>query len=286
LSYFINKATGTFRFLNKKQVGADPCYIFYHAPTRAVATAQYSDGSVTINKVEADGSLSDQQIVYTYEGKSVHPSRQTKPHLHCIIEAPNKNAFFATDLGTDKIHKIDIATAQAGTSDFTSLFKQSKSFEIAPGAGPRHLIFNKKGSHSYLISELSGMVTVFTVDAGNNLTQLQTILADTLNAGGSADIHLSPDERFLYTSTRIRGDGIVIFSVNNDGTLKRIGYHATGRQPRNFAITPDGSRMLVACQNSGIIMIFNIDIQTGLLTDTGKTIPVDRPVCIQLITNN
>ncbi len=278
-----DKSAGTFRLLNRKEVANGPCYIFYHTLTRTVATANYNDGSVSITNIEADGSLGEQQLLFKYEGLSINPSRQTSPHVHCVIEAPDQKALFATDLGTDKIHKIDVTIPPSGIKDINTVFKESTSFDVEPGSGPRHLITNKKGTRAYLISELSGMASVFAIDAGNKLTLLQTVLADTLNAGGSADIHLSPDEKFLYTSTRIRGDGIVVFSVNTDGTLKRIGYQPTGRQPRNFAITPDGSSMLVACQNGGMIMIFNIDKKTGLLTDTGKTIQVARPVCIRFV---
>ena len=282
-AFAFDKAKGTLRLLNQKTVGAGPCNVFYHTPTRTVATANYSDGSVSITNVEADGSLGEQQVLFKYEGQGINAKRQNKPYLHCVIEAPDKKALFAADLGTDKIHKIDIEIPKNGTKDMNAIFKKSVSFDVEPGSGPRHIITNKKGTRAYLINELSGMATVFSIDAGNKLTQLQTLLADTENAGGSADIHLSPDERFLYTSTRIRGDGIVIFSVNNDGTLKRIGYHATGQHPRNFAITPDGKRLLVACQNSNMIMILNIDPKTGLLTDSGKTITIDRPVCIKFV---
>ena len=282
-AFAFDKSAGTLRLLNRKQVGSGPCYVTFHAPTRSVATANYNEGSVSIVKVEADGSLGDRQVSFQYEGQGINPTRQTKPHVHCIIEAPDKKAFFATDLGTDKIHKIEITMPQNDAKDLTAVFTKSTPVDLEPGSGPRHLIFNKKGSHAYLINELSGMATVFSVDAGNQLKQIQSVLADTVNAGGSADIRLSPDERFLYTSTRLKGDGIVIFKVNDDGTIKRIGYQATGIHPRNFAITPDGNRMLVACQNSNVIMIFNIDKHTGLLTDTGKSISVSRPVCIKFV---
>ena len=282
-AFAFNKNAGTLRFLNSKQVESDPCYILYHEPTHTVVTANYNGGSVSITQITDDGSLSDLQTVFTYEGQSINPRRQTRPHLHCIAATPDNKAIFATDLGTDKIHKIDISTPQGQAKELNLIFTKSASFELEPGSGPRHLIFNQKHSLAYLINELSGMVTVLSIDANNNLTTRQSILADTVQANGSADIHLSPDEKFLYTSTRLKGDGIVIFSVNEDGTVKRIGYQATGAHPRNFAITPDGNRMLVACKDSGVIQIFNINKQTGLLTDSGKTIPVDQPVCIRFV---
>ena len=49
----------------------------------------------------------------------------------------------------------------------------------------------------YLISELSGNITAFSYLDGK-LEKIQTIAADTLRARGSADIHLSPDGKYLY----------------------------------------------------------------------------------------
>lgn len=282
-AFTFDKVEGKLQLINKKQVGADPCYILYSEPARSVITANYSDGSASFIAIAEDGSLDGQQITLQYEGHGVDPVRQTKPHLHCIIESPDKKVLFATDLGTDHIHKIEIAAHQKNTYDLSSIYKKTHSVELEPGSGPRHMIFNKKGTRAYLINEMSGMVTVFSIDTENNLTKRQSILADTHYAKGSADIHLSADDKFLYASTRLKGDRIVIFEINEDGTLKRIGYHETGKHPRNFAITPDGSLMLVACKDSNIIQIFYIDKQTGLLTDSGKTIPVDQPVCIKYI---
>ena len=282
-AFTFDKVEGKMQLINKKQVGADPCHILYSEPIKSVVTANYSDGSISLISIAADGSLDDQQITLQYEGHGVDPVRQIKPHLHCIIESPDKKVLFATDLGTDNIHKIELANSQKNTNNLSSIRKKAYSVELEPGSGPRHMIFNQKGTHAYLINEISGMVTVFSIDAENHLTKRQSILADTHYAKGSADIHLSTDNKFLYVSTRLKGDRIVIFEINEDGTLKRIGYHETGKHPRNFAITPDGNLMLVACKDSNIIQIFYIDKQTGLLTDSGRTIPVDQPVCIKYI---
>ena len=68
--------------------------------------------------------------------------------------------------------------------------------ELASGSGPRHTCFDSEGKHAYLLTELSGEVVVWTYD-GKTLTQQQVIKADTVGAKGSADIHLSPDGKFL-----------------------------------------------------------------------------------------
>jgi 6-phosphogluconolactonase (cycloisomerase 2 family) len=122
-------------------------------------------------------------------------------------------------------------------------------------------------------------VAVFDYNAGH-LTLRQVVKADRLNARGAADIHLSPDGKFLYASLRLQNDGIAIFSVQPDGTLAEVGYQHTGAHPRNFAITKDLA--IVACRDSDEIEIYGRDPATGLLTDTGRRISLPKPVFVSL----
>ena len=108
-------------------------------------------------------------------------------------------------------------------------------------------------------------------------------MADEGGGKGSADIHVSPDGKFLYTSHRLKKDGIAIFSINpSTGLLTKVGYQETGIHPRNFAITPNGKYLLVACRDDNTIQIFKRNVRTGLLTDTGKCINIGKPVCLVL----
>ena len=135
-------------------------------------------------------------------------------------------------------------------------------------------------------------VFIFSCKDGNNANSetsekidTQTIAADTVGARGSADIHVSPDGRFVYASNRLQADGLAIFSINQeDGTLAKVGYQLTGRHPRNFAITPNGKYLLVASRDDNKIQVFSIDTQTGLLTDTNQDITLSKPVCIKFAT--
>ena len=135
-----------------------------------------------------------------------------------------------------------------------------------------------------MLGELSGKVAVFNYEEGF-LTPIQFIEADSLHAAGSADIHVSPDGRFLYASNRLQGDGIAIFSINQeDGLLMKVGYQKTGIHPRNFIITPNGKFLLCACRDSHVVQIFSIDSKTGLLNDTGLSIQKTKPVCLKFTT--
>jgi 6-phosphogluconolactonase (cycloisomerase 2 family) len=275
-AFNFNVQDGSLNFINKKKVDDGPCYIIYDKANNFVGTANYMGGSVSFVKVSTDGSLLDSDTTIFYKGRSVDTVRQAKPHIHCLTFSPDGKSIFATDLGTDNIHKIDI-----DKKSFS--FCNSGKTTLTPRSGARHLIFNKKGTLGYLINEISGMVSVFKIDKNNNLKLKQEILADTCHAEGSADIHLSKDEKFLYASTRLEGDGIAIFEVKKGGLLERKGYKKTEKHPRNFAVTPDGRLMLVACRDGNKIQIFRINNLTGMLEDTGKEITLDKPVCIKFV---
>jgi len=97
----------------------------------------------------------------------------------------------------------------------------------------------------------------------------------------AADIHLSPDGKFLYATNRAPANNITCFYVLPDGKLENYFMISTrGDGPRNFAISPDGKFLMVAHQFSNNIVLFKRDTKTGILTDTGERIDVGAPVCL------
>lgn len=272
-----DKKDGKLKLLNTQLTGgAAPCYIAIDDAGKHVVTANYLGGSITLFNTNEDGTLAPASSVISFTGKGVD-DRQSQPHLHCVQFSPDKKQLFANDLGTDKIHKFNVNN---GAEDFLTI-GTPPAFKVKDGSGPRHLEFHPNGKYAYLITELSGDVIAFEYNNGD-LRELQTIKADTLQAKGSADIHVSPDGRFLYASNRLQGDGVAIFSIDQtNGLLTKVGYQETGIHPRNFAITPNGKYLLVASRDSHIIQIFEIDKKTGLLENTYKDIRLDMPVCLK-----
>jgi 6-phosphogluconolactonase len=112
--------------------------------------------------------------------------------------------------------------------------------------------------------------------------------ANDSSFAGSADIHVSPDGKFLYASNRSTSNTIAIFKINsNDGKLTLAGHQSTlGKTPRNFNFDPSGDFLLAANQDSDQVVIFKRDKETGLLTDTGKRIDVGKPVCLKWASSN
>lgn len=280
-AFAFDKKKGELSLLNTELTkGADPCYIITDNAGNHVVTANYSGGSITVFDVKKDGSLIPASQYISFTGKGADPDRQQKPHLHCVAYSPDEKYLFANDLGTDKIHKFDVCPDKQGNYLQAGV---PTDFKVAAGSGPRHLAFHPNGKYIYLINELSGAVIAFDYNSHNgNLKQIQSVQADTLNAKGSADIHITPDGKFLYASNRLKGDGLAIFSINqNDGMLTKEGYQETGAHPRNFIITPNGKFLLVACRDTNAIQVYLINRNTGLLENINKDIKLDKPVCLK-----
>lgn len=249
--------------------GGAPCHIILSPDGKRVLTANYMGGSISCHELDSAGCFAGEPQIIRFSGTGPDSLRQTQPHLHQLSFIPGTSTMLANDLGTDKIYIIPEPYNGEGMTEIA----------MRPGSGPRHTTFDSNGTHAYMITEISGEITVFDVDK-NGLNPKQTVVADSLGAEGSADIHLSPDDKFLYASNRLAGDGVVIFSVNpEDGTLTRIGFQPTGAHPRNFAITPNGKYLLVACRDTDAIEIYRRNGDTGLL-ELHNSIPTSRPTCI------
>ena len=261
--------------LNSKSTsGGAPCNISAYSSSRQVFTANYMGGSLSVFDIEETGELKFNKL-FQFSGTGPNKARQEQAHIHSVNFTPDGTLLWANDLGSDKIRVIDLKTLT---------HNEKNDINLPSGCGPRHTCFHSNGKYAYIITELSGDVLVLDIKEGNKVDIVQTIKADTVGGEGSADIHLSPDEKFLYASCRLKSDGIAVFSIDSvSGMLKRVGYCLTGKHPRNFAVTPNGKFVLVACRDENAVEIYSRDFNTGLLEDTGKRIEMKAPVCVRWI---
>ncbi|MBC8084032.1 MAG: lactonase family protein, partial [Hymenobacter sp.] len=150
-----------------------------------------------------------------------------------------------------------------------------------PGAGPRHLTFHPNGRYAYLINELNSTVTALAYDAAQGsfreLQTLSTLPAGFADENSCADIHVSPDGKFLYASNRGH-NSIAVFAIDGSSGLTLVQHESTqGKTPRNFTLDPTGRLLLVGNQNSNSVVSYHID-RSGRLRPTGQTITVPSPM--------
>jgi 6-phosphogluconolactonase len=286
-SFSFDKPTGKLEKLNQQPSnGMHPCYITVDKSGKWVITGNYTSGTISVNSVGTDGSLIASNDSIKHTGKGANAARQEGPHVHSTVLSKDNKYLYAPDLGIDKvmIYRFDNKSGKLTEAEMPFV-------KTEPGSGPRHFEFHPNGKFAYLMKELTGSVSVYQVMKNGGLSFLQDISAlprDFSGIIGSADIHVSPDGKFLYCSNRGESNTIGILKIDaKTGLLTWVGHQSTfGKAPRNFNFDPSGNFLLVANQNSDEIVIFKRNKETGLLTDTGKRINIPNPVCIKWISAN
>lgn len=276
-TFNFNSKTGKLDFLNYQNPnGLNPCYIIND--DKNVITANYSSGNISILGIKVDGSIGEVKQVVQHNGKSINTKRQEAPHAHIVYFSPDKKYVLANDLGTDKVYVY-----QYNPNSTTEILNLKSSIDVKPGSGPRHLIFSKNGKYVYVLQELDGTITSFSYADGILAKVSETTMVATNFKGdiGAADIHISPDGKFLYATNRGTANDISTFKILKNGELEFVQRTSTlGKGPRNFNIDPTGNYLLVGNQYTNDIVIFRRDKKSGILTDTGKKIELCSPVCI------
>ncbi|MDO9633871.1 MAG: lactonase family protein [Paludibacter sp.] len=275
-AFAFDAKNGDFRFLNSSDThGQGPCYIT--ASDKHVFTANYGGGSISVFGRKPDGSLSELLQLIKHTGSSINPKRQIKPYVHQVIFTPDMHYLLANDLGTDlvTVYRYD----KNGKDE---ILTPHDSIRVKAGSGPRHLTISKNGKYVYLLQELDGTVSVMTLNKGRlKVIQETSVVLKQGVETGAADIHLSPDGKFLYATNRGTINDITCFAVGKDGKLTLKQQIPTGGiAPRNFSLTPDGKYLFIGNQRSDQIVIMKRDKKSGALSVTGKSIQVGAPVCL------
>lgn len=254
----------------RRPSGGDwPCHIAICPQERFAVVANYGTGNMALLKIDADGSLSGLNDLQQHRGSGPHSGRQEGPHAHSSVFTPDGRYVIAADLGTDELVVYRI-------NEETTTLERIHHVNTPAGNGPRHTVFHPNGQILYVANELACSVSVYRYFDG----QLEHVADHSTIMGVNhdytvADIHISPDSNHLYVTTRT-DNTIAAYQILADGNLQRIGvYDCGGKWPRNFAISPDGTYLLVACQHDNYIAIVPRNPSDGTLDEPLlATIPV------------
>ena len=281
-SFEFNTANKTLTFLNsQKSGGENPVYVTVHENGKWLVNANYTQGSVSVYPLAADGKINTMVQNFQFLEGSINEQRQDRAHIHAAVFSPNFDGIFLPDLGADKIRYYHFDSTQNQPLQIT----QNPFIKTILGSGPRHFIFHPNGKFAYCIEELSGTVSAYKYEnlMLDTIQRINTHSEKIQQGFESADIHSSPDGLFLYVSNRGKENNIAIFSINNKGMLQTIDYQSTcGIHPRIFAIDETGKFLIATNVTSGNVIIFKRNFKTGLLKKIGREIKIKNVSCVQI----
>ncbi|VTU15865.1 6-phosphogluconolactonase [Variovorax sp. SRS16] len=271
LSFEIDPKSGELDVLGAAALPHSMASIATDRSGRFLFSASYGGNLVAVSPIDADGVVQAAQQVLS-----------TGPNAHAIHADPSNRFVFATSLGGGVMtqFRFDAATGQLAPNTPPTMQPHAK-------ASPRHFVFSRDARFVYLLNELDAAIDVLALDPRSGaLRTVQTL--DSLPPGfkgepWAADLHLTPDGRFLYSSER-RSGTLAAFRVDAaDGTLALIGHVPTEAQPRGFNVTPDGRFLVAAGQRSHRVRLYAIDADTGSLNQLGDCAAGHGPNWIESI---
>lgn len=240
-----------------------PCFIAQNE--NLIYTANYHEGVV---------------LIYQKDGSSLHLIKKIdiapKAGAHQVLL--HEQFILVPCLSLDAVYLFD------RTKDFAP----AGEISFPPGSGPRHGIFDRAHKRLFVLSELSHQLFFFHVVAGANFELAQTnsfLPAGASDKSASAAIRMSPDERFIYISTR-GADLITVFRI--DGDLPELVQQVSsgGMHPRDFLIAPGGRHLLVVNRTTNELVSFRLNTETGCLEEICAKVPVHEGVGITIEGNS
>jgi len=281
-SFKFNAHLGKLDFINRKSsLGADPCYISVDKDQKNAFVANYTGGTIAVLPINKDGSLGDGIETLHDDGHGPDKTRQEAAHVHMALLTPDEKYVLYTDLGTDK---INITRYRPGKA--SPLTGSNPPFvRITPGDGPRHMVFSADKKHLYLITEMGSNIHVFDYDNGKlkEKQKISFLMPGFKGQTAGAAVKITPDGKFLYASNRLETNTITGFSINPEtGELTQVDQVSSfGKNPRDFAIEPNGNYMVVANQDSDNIFVYKINKETGKLGLLQGSTAIGNPVCLK-----
>lgn len=274
ISYSINSETGNLTHLSKEPLPDNMAYISVDQNGRFLLSASYTGGKIAVNSIDPKGFVQAEPV-------QVIP---TGPNPHSILVDQSNRFVYVPQLGNDQIRQFlfNESTGILTPNDPDAVYTKE-------GSGPRHLAFSPNNKFVFVSNEMDG--TVYSYEMSNKtgtLTEIQRIsvfppninLEQSTNVAGYgaqgmtdgesttikvADIHITPDGKWLYVSERATNT-ISAFAVDSRlGNLTYIGTYDTEKMPRGFNIDPKGNFVIVAGQKSDHLSVHAINPETGEL---------------------
>ena len=267
-SFAIDPKTGQLSPIGNGPLADSMANIAVDRSGKFLFSASYGGNKVALNPLGANGVAG--------EPKQVIP---TGLNAHAFLPSPDNRFVFATNLGSDQVlaFAFDAAAGTLTPSD-------PPSHKVPEKSGPRHFVFHPNGKFVYLVHELNGDVAAFTYEARSGAwdeIQRTTALPEGFSGKDpdkkpwAADIHITPDGRFLYASERTTSTLTAYKVDGSSGKLTTVGSVPTEKKPRGFHIDPSGRYLAAVGELSDSMTVYAIDQASGALSKL-KSYPTGR----------
>ncbi len=275
VAVFSVENNGKLKFINSLPAGGlSSCHVAVNGSY--LYCPNYVSGTLAEFRLSPDGSLETRSMLIQHTGSSIHPTRQTEAHTHCVCMTPEGNQLAVVDLGCNKIFFYNVDPANGINPDPAYIC------ECEPGIGPRHIIFNSAGNTAYVINELGNSISVFAW-ANGEMTHRQTISTlprEFSKQNTCAAIRFSPDESFLIGTNRGH-DSIAIFKIGTDNLLKLEQIVSSeGISPRDFDFIRDSAIAAAGNETSNTLNLFTWQQNEQLELLPSQSVTIPRPLCV------
>jgi 6-phosphogluconolactonase len=252
-SFRIDPASGKLAPIGTAPLPDSMAHIATDRSGRWLFGASYGGHKMSVSPIGADGVVQPATLVMP-TGQNAHA---------VLVDGANRHVL-VSNLGSDAVMQLRFDPASGQLTPAAT-----PSFSARPKAGPRHLVFHPSGRHVYLLNELDASVDVLAYDAERGvLSPVQNLSSLPAGFNGkpwAADIHLTADGRFLFTSERTSST-LATYAVDPaSGRLTLLAHTPTEKQPRGFNIDPSGRFLVAVGQVSHAATLYAIDPASGAL---------------------
>lgn len=270
-TFAIDAKSGRLKFIGSGPLADSMAFITTDRTGRFLLAASYPGHKLTVNPIGANGV--------------VQPAAQileNHTNAHAILADAKNRYVLAATLGNDLLNVFQF-DAKAGRLVPNS----PPSAAVKAKTGPRHFVFHPNGKLVYLLGELDATVHAFDFSAATGqLKEKQSVSAlppGTTGRIAAADLHITPDGKFLYASERT-SNTLTGFKVSAaDGTLTPIETITTETMPRSFNLDSSGQYLFVVGMRSDRMSSYRIEPATGKLTKL-KEYPMGKtPTWVEIV---
>ena len=275
-TYQIDQTNGQLKWMGAIPLPDSMVYVSIDKTGKWLLATSFGGHNNSVNQIQGNGYVNPVPAeAFMSGGKNPHS---------IVFDQTNKFVY-VPQLGTDeiKIHTFNAAQPKPLSETTTTVSLQKQQ-------GPRHIVISSDNQYAYVITEMTGEVIVFSRDIKSGaLTQIQAISTlpsdsklvpgrprpptgspeatafDDSNMIFNAEIKLTPNGKFLYTSERTKSTLSGFEVDSHTGKVKYLFTIPTEEMPRGFNVDPSGQFLVATGQKSDKVSLYSINQTTGEL---------------------